>query len=215
MSTSVANLAEIGSQPLGGPLITLEATTGILLSNAEFKESGLIELLRCKNGFYAFEGALHVLPSSSTAREYGLMKWNASDLWRADYQGLADRCFFFAEDVFGTQFCLHNDCVMSFDPETGEKEFIASDVDEWASRILDGYDLLTGHRMAHEWQIRHGVIPIGERLIPKVPFVLGGAFAVDNLFPLEAAKSMRSRANLAVQIKTLPDGSEIEFELVE
>ncbi len=43
----------------------------------EFEESGLIKLLRCKNGFYAIEGALHVLPSSSAAREYGLAKWNS------------------------------------------------------------------------------------------------------------------------------------------
>jgi hypothetical protein len=213
VSSSISKLTSIGSHPLSGPLVSIEGIDDTLISGAELEESGLIRLLCCKNGFYAFEGALHVMSSSSAIREYGLAKWNSHNLWRADYQGLADRSFFFAEDVFGSQFCLHNGAVMSFDPETGERELIASNVDEWAQRILDDYDLLTGHQLAHEWQVQHGAIPVGHRLIPKVPFVLGGGFVVENLFPLESAKAMRSRANLAVQIKTLPDGTEVEFKL--
>lgn len=213
MSRPISKLATIASEPLCGSAVSLQGIKDMPISATQLEESGLIKLLRCKNGFYSFEGALHVLPSSSALGEYGLVMWNSRNLWRDSYQGLADRSFFFAEDIFGSQFCLHDGVVMLFDPETGERAFVASNVDEWAQRVLDDYNLLTGYSLAHEWQVQHGPIPVGQRLVPKVPFVLGGVFSIENLFLLEAAKAMRSRANLAVQIKGLPDGSEIEFLL--
>jgi hypothetical protein len=172
-------------------------------------------LLRAKNGFYAFESALRVRPAGRATEEIGLEEWNAPGLWRAGYGGLADRCLFFAEDLFGVQFCLHGGTVMSFDPETGEKTFIAEDVAAWAARLLREYDVLTGHGLAHDWQAQHGRIPSGHQLIPKIPFVLGGEFTIENLFLLDAAKAMRSRASLAMQIKDLPDGTKIEFKVVD
>jgi hypothetical protein len=48
-----------------------------------------------------------------------------------------------------------------------------------------------------------------------MPFVTGGSFAIDNLALIDAAQGMRSRANLAVQIKDLPDGTKIQFEVVD
>jgi hypothetical protein len=205
MSNSIAKLAGIGGEPLCGAPGAIEG----------LEECGLMSLLRLKNGFYAFEGALHVLPYGPAQNELGLKEWNSSAGWRSDYQGLADDCFFFAEDVFGGQFCVHDGVVMSFDPETGDKCIIAADVEEWAHKILSEYEVLTGHPLAHEWQVRHGAIPHGQRLIPKIPFVLGGNFEVENLFLIEAARGMRSRANLAVQIKDLPEGSNVEFKVVD
>jgi hypothetical protein len=45
--------------------------------------------------------------------------------------------------------------------------------------------------------------------------VLGGEFAADNLCPLEAAKGMRFRAELATQIRDLPEGASVTFKIVE
>jgi hypothetical protein len=49
----------------------------------------LIELLERKNGFYAFESALHVMPAQSRGHETGLVDWNSEQLWIDEYQGLA------------------------------------------------------------------------------------------------------------------------------
>jgi len=50
----------------------------------------ILVVLRRRNGFYAFEGALHVFPSESSQNETGLSDWNHTDLWRSGYKGLAD-----------------------------------------------------------------------------------------------------------------------------
>src|SRR5690348_11185013 len=63
----------------------------------------LFHMLEQKNGFYAFEYALHVLPLSSDT-ESGLEGWNAESLWRNGYEDLAEGLLFFAEDILQDQF---------------------------------------------------------------------------------------------------------------
>lgn len=199
----IAKLTSLGGAALGEAIASMDA----------IEHLGLFDLLSKKNGFYAFESALHVFPAASGSQ--GLDGWNSASGWRTDYHGLADGCFFFAEDAFGGQFCLFNGSVVSFDPETGERNPLASSIEEWAQHILDDYEVLTGYSLAHEWQKENGPIPAGKRLVPKVPFVLGGEFKTENLFLIEADQGMRSRANLAVQIMNLPEGAEVSFKLID
>ncbi|MCU1277643.1 MAG: zinc-binding dehydrogenase family protein [bacterium] len=56
---------------------------------ADQTASLLAPLLSLKNGFYAFENALHVL-SVGNQDEKGLIEWNAKTLWRVDYKGMAN-----------------------------------------------------------------------------------------------------------------------------
>jgi hypothetical protein len=174
----------------------------------------LAAMLGRLNGFYAFESALHVLPSGTTER-MNLELWNDPDLWRRDYDDMTDGLLFFAEDVFGGQFVLLDAGVGTFDPETGDVEVIAGDLVSWAAALLRDGELLTGHPIAHEWQVRRGALVEGQRLVPKRPFVTGGAFDIDNLCAADAAEGMRSRGSLAVQIRDLPDGTKITYRIVE
>jgi hypothetical protein len=169
-------------------------------------------LLRLKNGCYAFEASLHILPAGG---ERGLAAWNAPELWIDAYGDLAEGCLFFAEDLFGGQFCLYQGQVCAFDPETAELEALADDLEEWAGEILEDYEVLTGHPLAHQWQQRHGPLPPGQRLLPKIPFVAGGEFDLANLYPLDAVEGMRFRAALARQIHDLPEGAQIQITLEE
>ena len=66
---------------------------------------------------------MHVLPSHSNEYEFGLAEWNSDALWRHEYGEMVDGCLFFAEDVFGGQFCVKDDAIYNFDPETGGLEF--------------------------------------------------------------------------------------------
>ena len=177
-------------------------------------EQELFQLLMCKNGFYAFESALHVFPSGA-CRGISLEQWNSSALWRNEYDGLADELLFFAEDIFGGQFCIKHDGVYLFDPETGKCEKIAPDLEGWADSVLTDYDYLTGYPIAHRWQEKHGIIPPDHRLVPKIPFVAGGQFELSNLRLAEAVEGMKWRGNLARQIKDLPDGAKIQFEITD
>ena len=51
--------------------------------------------------------------------------------------------------------------------------------------------------------------------MPKKPFVLGGEYRIENLYLLNAVKAMHLRANLAVQIKNLPDGTSLTWNITE
>jgi len=206
MSSDVfERLAALGS----GPIALGEQGT-----NADLPHD-LTPLAAACDGFYAFESALHVFPSRPTPAEHSVAQWNASDLWRHEYPNVDAGHYFFAEDVFGGQFALSDDGVSTFDPETGLLERIADNLTGWARAVLDDYPYMTGFPLAHEWQLSNGALRVGRRLMPKVPFVLGGAFEVENLYDADSVSALRNRAKLASQIHGLPDGSSITLRVVE
>jgi len=172
--------------------------------------------LSVSNGFYVFESALHVYPSEPAAM--GTMTaqmWNDPNLWRSGYGSMAEEMFFFAEDVFGGQFAMRNGEVLTLDPETGATETLASSLAEWAECVLDDFEFLTGYPLAHAWQERHGPLAVNERLVPKQLFVLGGEYSVDNLYALDAVEGMRLRADVAMQLADLPDGTSVTLKIIE
>ncbi|WP_347906102.1 SMI1/KNR4 family protein [Pseudomonas purpurea] len=173
----------------------------------------LFGMLCQRNGFYALESALHVFPTHSSQHEIGISDWNENALWRSGYKGLADGCLFFAEDVFGGQFCIKDNKIYTFDPETGSLEYLADDIEGWVIALTSDYEVLTGYPLAHQWQKQNGQLPAGKRLLPKLPFVLGGEFVLDNLYLADAVEGMRLRADIASQIKDLPDGAQIAFNI--
>lgn len=145
----------------------------------------------------------------------GLRRWNDDHLWRSGYGDLAEGHLFFAEDIFGCQFAIKNETVFSFDPETGESVALAETLEGWAAALLEDYEVNTGYPLAHDWQLHNGPLSDGTRLVPKRPFVLGGEFSVENLYALDSVKGMRLRAELAVQLRDLPEGATVNFTVVE
>jgi len=208
MQTYLQRLLANASEPLRQPS---ESRPGFLAGD---RGNELWSLLQTRNGFYAFENSLHVFPSGGQDA-HTLERWNAQTLWISHYRDLTNGCIFFAEDVFGGQFAVKSDAVHSFDPETGETEWLAADVEGWARAILDDYEVLTGHPLAHAWQERYGALVPGQRLLPKTPFVAGGAFKLANLYAADAVQGMRLRGDLAQQIREVPDGSQILIDVVE
>jgi hypothetical protein len=172
-------------------------------------------LLAERNGFFAFESALHVFPAAATSRGYSLARWNEPELWRGEYGSLLLGALCFAEDVFAGQFVLAGGAVHRLEPETGELQVMADTLEEWAATILDDSAFETGHSTATEWQRAHGPLPPGQRLIPKTPFVLGGQYSIENLYAADAVEAMRFRAHLAAQIRDLPDGATVEIRVVD
>src|SRR6185437_11807751 len=160
----------------------------------------LFGVLRQKNGFYAFESALHVLPLTAGPAS-GLEGWNSPSLWRRHYKDLSEGLLFFAEDVFQDQFCLSDAGVMRFLAETGDRELLANSIEGWADLILSDYSMQTGWKLAHEWQAANGPLPPGKRLMPKIPFILGGEYSLDNLYPGNPLEGLSFKAGLAMQTR--------------
>lgn len=198
---------------LGSPELSVEdvVIATRLRELAGALENELVEVLRKRNGTYLFHSALHILSAQTSPNGLGLDEWNADKGWRSEYGDLADGCLFFAEDLFGSQFCIKSDAIWSFDAETAEMQFIGKSFDAWAKEILIDYRVLTGQPLALAWQESHGALPAGKRLVPKVPFVCGGAFESSNLILMDAERGMRLRGQLASQIRDLPDGAKIRY----
>ena len=201
------------------PIDVLLSIAGPALVNAppvlrakHARSEELLALLQRRNGFYAFGGALHVFPAGGGGMDVD--RWNEPALWRDGYEDLIPaHCLCFAEDVFGHPFMLTADGVERLDPETAERELVASSIEDWAQRLLDEHRVMTGWPLAQAWQEQHGVLQPGVRLVPKLPFVVGGEPTVDNLYAAMAVEAMRFRADLARQIAELPDGTELMFEV--
>jgi hypothetical protein len=69
----------------------------------------IADLLWRRNGFYAFESALHVFGAGGgQVQGRSLEEWNDVGLWKDAYGGLMTDGLFFAEDVFGGQFVSAN-----------------------------------------------------------------------------------------------------------
>jgi hypothetical protein len=172
-------------------------------------------ILRARNGFYAFESALHGFPYGKDPNVMDIGTWNSSGLWRSayDFANLDMVCF--AEDAFGHQFCVYEQGIGQFDPEQATLEYMAGNAEEWAGMILAEYDYYTGYSLASQWQKNHGVLPPGKRLVPITPFVAGGEFHVDNLMGIDAVEGMRYRGYLAEKIRELPDGTDFQIVVVD
>lgn len=185
-----------------------------IASTSSIDDKDLFGLLARKNGFFAFEYALEVFPCGASALSYPVTEWNSQTLWHDAYNDLAPKGFCFAQDAFGGQFVL-SDSIYFFDPETGELETFANDLEEWANNVLCNHDAATGYSLAHEWQSAQGRIVPRNRLTPIAPFVLGGEVCAKNLVQMNAVKSLRLRGSLAQKIRNLPDGSKIIYEVTE
>jgi hypothetical protein len=173
----------------------------------------LLEMLEAKDGFYCFEGALRIFPLRTVDGSWGIDDWNAPDLWKADYCGLADDMFCFAEDIFGGQFVFRDQTISYFNPETAELREMASDLEAWASNILDDYDFLTGYGFAHQWQSAHGKLKDRDRLMAITPFSLGGEYQVTNFAAIDSVRLMKSMGNIAHQLHNLPNGARVRLTI--
>jgi hypothetical protein len=207
--TAIEKLLSIGSEPLSAkPEVMPESFKGYALG------SELFNMLQRKNGFYAFESALHVFPiRCDSTDEMDLETWNSDTLWRNGYQSLTQGLLFFAEDILQDQFCFSPQGVMRFKSETGEVVFMADSLEKWAELILSNYRFETGWPFAHEWQGIDGVLQRGKRLMPKTPFFLGGEYSVSNLWAGDPIEGMRFKADIAMQTRHLPPGSKVRLHV--
>lgn len=208
MNSYVQQLVAVSGPALGSPLADSSSLEGRW---GQVRGARLAALLCERNGFYAFEGALHVFPAVSSLQSVGLDDWNHPSLWRSTFPDLSSTWVCFAQDIFGVQFCVDEHGIATLDPETGDIERICESMEEWAETIVSDSALWTGYPLAHEWQQQHGALPRDMRLAPIIPFILGGRFEVNNLHLLDSVTCQRMRGTIAAQLKDLPDGARVRL----
>ena len=70
--------------------------------------------------------------------------------------------------------------------------------------ILNDYNYLTGYEIGHEWQKKFRKLQLSERLNGKIPFVLGGSYSIENLYPINLISLLDFRAAPTVRIVVTP-----------
>jgi hypothetical protein len=209
--TRTEKLVSLGSEPLGAEVASIP---GFMKTYPLGDE--VFRMLQLKNGFYAFEQALHVFPVGSDITSTATLEdWNSQTLWRNAYADLTDGLLFFAEDILGDQFCISGiqSGVFRFDSERGETTNIAASIEGWAHKILSDYRVETGWPLANQWQTKHGPLLLGTRLQPKIPFVYGGAYALDNLWAGDSVEGMLFKGEVALKVRDLPEGSQVQMQI--
>ena len=188
-----------------------------LLRAAGDTGSELLGLLEVKNGFFALHDALHLFPCAKvevSRAGYELSSWNREGLWRSQYGDSAEGYVFFAEDLFGHQWALRDGSNHRFDPETGDTRVLGTSLEQWAELIVARHKVETGWPLAEDWRRRNGPLLPTQRLVPTIPFVLGGQFSLANLRAIDAVEGMHYRAEIARQIRDLPDGSAVRLKVI-
>jgi hypothetical protein len=205
--SKIEKLTSLGTAALGSSAIALDTPVALF-------GDALTHLLEKKNGFLAFESALHVYPRDDTD-DFDITVWNLPSSWKRLFLNEKEIGFCFAQDLFSRQFFIKANGVFVFDPDDASIARSARDLEDWAGLALLDYSNMFGWRLAHDWQETFGPLAYGERLAPKVPFVLGGDFSIDNLYKGNALNLLGARANIANQILSLPDGAEIAIKIVD
>jgi hypothetical protein len=163
-------------------------------------------LLQARDGFFAFDDALMVLPVAAPIRRLDLVRLNNGD-WTANYWHRCEGLLFFAADALGDLFALSGDKVVRFASETGLVEPMADGLEGWAARLLADPAGEAGWPFAKTWADAHGPIAESWRLTGKRPFVLDGAFDLDNLEQRALPEILEYRGNLATRLHEAPPGA--------
>lgn len=152
-------------------------------------------LLTHCNGFTAFSGVLQVYRAGNPGAGPELWSWNESGTWKDAYGSLADNLFCFGQGPFGEQYAfdLTNDCVVEFNPETGQKTFAGANLAAWANEVFDEFGVIGWESLVRSYQEVHGVLDPGQRLVPIQAFSDGGEYELDNLTAVDSVEAMRSR----------------------
>ncbi|MFJ7257039.1 hypothetical protein ACIQWV_31810 [Streptomyces sp. NPDC098085] len=101
--------------------------------------------------------------------------------------------------------------VYLFNPETAALSEFSKDVESWQGDVIADWNYVTGYPVGHEWQVRNGPLPPGHRLVPKIPFSVGGEFSADNMVPVEAVAALKYWGGFALVISDLRDGDQFRF----
>ncbi len=135
-------------------------------------------------------------------------------LLQSEYGNIINGLISFGQDLFGNQFCFDKaqNCIIFFDSETGEKEVIASDYANWIDVVYDRLEYFTGINVLETW-LSNNKFSFNQRLCPKIPFIMGGEFKIDNLYAGNFPDSIKAYANIAKQVYNLPNGAQIQLNV--
>ncbi len=139
--------------------------------------------------------------------------WNEASGWKRHYTDVPVPDVVIAESFLGEQYAVVDSVVVRWDPETGETESKGLSEGGWIAAMEDDPSVDAPVWLLQAWELANGALPLTQHLAPKVPFVLGGEFELGNMYAADAGSDLAWRAQLAQQIRDLPDGAEVTLHV--
>jgi hypothetical protein len=162
------------------------------------------------NGGFFYKQSIQIYGFSSNKDFHNIDYINL--LLEKEYGRIIEGLISFSQDLFGNQFCFNtaNNEVIFLELETGEREVIASSFLDWINEIDARTDYFAGTNVLKEWLLNNE-FDYDQRLCPKIPFVMGGSFKVENLYGGIFPNFIRAYANIARQVYGLPEGTKVKL----
>ncbi|MGZ8939574.1 MAG: hypothetical protein ACXW32_10230 [Limisphaerales bacterium] len=168
----------------------------------------LYQLLRQVNGFILHHGALHVRGGCVAPEWHSLRKaWRGPEAFSESYDAVRPDDVPFAQDLFGDQFLLRRRAVWRLFAETGEMEEMTENLAEFTARVSEDIDAFLN--------VHAAVLEPGQLMLAYPPFCVEGPASKSTLSAVPALEAIAFHANVARQLKDVPDGAKIEFKVVD
>lgn len=169
----------------------------------------LVRILSGANGFILHDGALHVRGASITPDWHSLrVALHGPTAFHTLYESVHTTDIPFAQDQFGDQFVFRDGRVFRLSSETGDVQPLANSLEEFFCRVAADIEGFLNASLGH------GVQP-GQLLLAFPPFVSQESSAGTSLKALSAGEVIEFHADLARQIRDLPDGGRVEIKVVD
>ncbi len=169
----------------------------------------LVRVFSDTNGFILHEGAVHVRGACLTPEWHSLRAaWRGPKAFQILYDDVRPSDIPFAQDQVGDQFFIRETVVVRLSAETGEIEPLADSLQDFFSRVssdIEGFlNVGLGQR-----------IQPGQLLHAYPPFCFRESGAGASLASLPASEVILFHADLARQIRDVPEGGQVEFKLTD
>ena len=173
-------------------------------------------LLRQINGFIQFEGGLHVRGACRAPAWHSLRDaWEGEAAFHRLYPEVRPEDVPFAEDCLGDQFLLRDGQVWRLWAETGEIESLEVGLGGFFEAVqADPVEYLSLHPLL-QFQREGGRLEPGQLLAAFPPFCIKESADGVSLRAIAAGERRRFLADLAAQLRDVPDGGQIDFRLEE
>lgn len=178
--------------------------------------ANLAGLLRQINGFIQFHGGLHVRGACREPDWHSLRDaWDGeAAFWRL-YPEVRQADVPFAEDCMGDQFVLRDAVVHKLSAETGDAESLGVGLREFFEAVAaDPVEYLSLHPLLQHQQDGGGLEP-GQLLAAFPPFCTKESADGVSLAAIPAGERRRFLADLAAQLREVPEGGKIDFRVMD
>ncbi|HZX59363.1 MAG TPA: SMI1/KNR4 family protein [Mucilaginibacter sp.] len=174
-------------------------------------DTGYLEFIENNNGGFFYKNSIHIY--SITLTPYFNSFFRVNEVIKKEYINILDNEIFFGQELFGNQFGFSSNGIIFFNIETGERTIIGKTFSDWIDVIDSDIEYYSGINVMEAWVQLNGKLNNEQRLCPKIPFIVGGNYEIENLYSQPFPDYITSNANIANQIYGLPDGTPIRLKI--